>query len=58
MLRVVQAFVIDKATKKNVVSFRTLEDALEYVGGNFHSCTIIYYDDAHNEHNYNAEMGG
>lgn len=55
MAKVIQAFVIDNATKREVV-FDTLQNALEYVSGNFHALTIVYYDNNYNEHNYNAEF--
>jgi hypothetical protein len=52
MATVIQAIVIDKKTKKSIHSFSTLEDALEYVSGNYHSLGIVYYDDKYNEHIY------
>jgi hypothetical protein len=57
MSRTVQAFAIEKKTNSSI-SFPTLEDALEYVSGNYRHYTVIYYDDKYNEHNYNAEMRG
>jgi hypothetical protein len=52
MATVIQAIVIDKKTKKSIHSFSTLEDALEYVSGNYHSLGIVYYDDKGNEYIY------
>jgi hypothetical protein len=51
MSTVIQAIVINKETDKSI-SFSNLDDALEYVSGNFHSLGIVYYDDKYNEHIY------
>ena len=50
-MKIVQAIVIEKKTNKSL-SFPTLDSALEYVSGNYHSLVIVYYDDKGNEHIY------
>lgn len=50
-MKVIQAIVIEKKTNKSI-SFPTLDSALEYVSGNYHSLGIVYYDEQGNEYIY------